>query len=205
MYINFIVLEKFLKKGWSLEDFLYLCAVKNQDKENSEKYGASKEKFIEEGYVKLLKKGEERLDKKGTDFLNKLGKSDKITPETEKLSEWIANYYKNKKGGIVRSLPNIKRRCQSFCDETGFYGNKTAILIYCFINDSYDKESGLTIEEFKEQNPRMVLSYMAENIFYSPPSHFSKHFNLDDSPLYQYYLNNKKYIEQQWKKNGVDV
>lgn len=205
MYINFTVLEKFLEKGWKLEDLLYLCAIKNKDAEHAEKYNENKEKLIEAGFVKLLKDGSPRLDKKGTDFLNKVSKSDRISPETEKLSEWITNYYKKRKGGIVRNKSELKRRCEWYSNITGISGNALAVLVSLFIIDVYDSESGLSIEEFKEQNPRMVLNNMAENIFWKPNNHFSKNYTLEDSPLYEYFETNKKYVETQWKKKGIEI
>ena len=205
MYINFTVLEKFLEKGWKLEDLLYLCATKNKDAEHAEKYNENKEKLIEAGFVKLLKDGSPRLDKKGTDFLNKVSKSDRISPETEKLSDWITNYYKKRKGGIVRNKAELKRRCEWYSNITGISGNALAVLVSLFINDVYDSESGLSIEEFKEQNPRMVLNNMAENIFWKPNNHFSKNYTLEDSPLYEYFEANKKYVETQWKRKEIEV
>lgn len=201
MYINF---NQFRKLKLTEEFVFFLLAVKSEDKEYIENFN-NKQKSLEEGYIKQIKSGDYRLDKKGKEILNKLSKSDKISEETEKLSEWIANYYKNKKGGIVRNKKELQRRCQSFSDETGFSKNSLAVLVAAFINDCYDQSSGLSLEEFKEQNPRMQLSVIAENLFWTPRSKFSTHFNLDDSPLYQYYSENQQYVEGQWKKNGVEI
>lgn len=200
MYINF---NQFRKLKLTEEFVFFLLAVKSEDKEYIENFN-DKQKSLEEGYIKQIKSGDYRLDKKGKEVLNKLSKSDAITPETEKLAEWIANYYKNKKGGIVRNKAELKRRLQWYSDETGVTNNSLAIKIACFINDTYDQSSGLTLEEFKEQNPRMQLSVIAENLFFTPRNHFARHYNLDDSPLYQYYLEHTKHIEEQWKKNGIE-
>ena len=126
-------------------------AVKSEDEFYINNY-KEKEKALEENYIKQIKSGDYRLDKKGKDVLNKLSKSDSITPETEKLAEWIANYYKNKKGGIVRNKKELQRRIQFFTDETSIRGNALAILISCYINDSFDESSGLTMQEFKDLN-----------------------------------------------------
>jgi hypothetical protein len=201
MFINF---NTFRKLKLTEEFVFFLLAVKSEDEHYIENF-KDKQKSLEEGYIKQIKSGDYRLDKKGKDVLNKLSKSDSITPETEKLAEWIANYYKNKKGGIVRNKKELQRRCQSFSDETGWVKNQLAVVVASFINDTYDQSSGLSLEEFKEQNPRMQLSMLAENLFWVPRSKFSTHFNLDDSPLYQYYLEHTKHIEEQWKKNGVEI
>lgn len=201
MFINFNIFRKLNLT----EDFVFfLLAVKSEDEHYIENF-KDKQWALSENYIKQIKNGDYRLDKKGKEILNKLSKSDAITPETEKLAEWIANYYKNKKGGIVRNKKELQRRCQSFSDETGWIKNQLATVVAAFINDCYDQSSGLSLEEFKEQNPRMQLSMIAENLFWVPRSHFSIHFNLDDSPLYQYYLEHTKHIEEQWKKNGVEV
>lgn len=201
MYINF---NQFRKLKLTEEFVFFLLAVKSEDEAYINNY-KEKEKALEENYIKQIKSGDYRLDKKGKEILNKLSKSDKISEETERLAEWIANYYKNKKGGIVRNKKELQRRCQSFSDETGFSKNRLAVLVAAFINDCYDQSSGLSLEEFKEQNPRMQLSVIAENLFWTPRSKFSIHFNLDDSPLYQYYLENQQYVEEQWIKNGVEI
>lgn len=200
-YINF---NQFRKLKLTEEFVFFLLSVKSEDEFYINNY-KEKEKALEENYIKQIKSGDYRLDKKGKDVLNKLSKSDAITPETEKLAEWIANYYKNKKGGIVRNKAELKRRLQWYCDETGIYKRSIAVLIACFINDTYDPSLGLSIEEFKEQNPRMQLSMLAENLVFTPRNHFARHYNLDDSPLHQYYLDNQQYIEEEWKKNGIEI
>lgn len=72
------------------------------------------------------------------------------------------------------------------------------------MGDTYTKESGLSIQEFKEQNPRMVLSNLVDNIFWTPKNNFARHYNLDDSPLWNYYQDNMEYIEEVWRKNNLE-
>ena len=200
-YINF---NQFRKLKLTEEFVFFLLAVKSEDKEYIENFN-DKQKSLEEGYIKQIKSGDYRLDKKGKEVLNKLSKSDKISEETEKLAEWIANYYKNKKGGIVRNKKELQRRISWFSDQTSIRGNALAILISCYINDSFDESLGLSMQEFKEQNNgRMTLSFIPENVFWKPLNHFQKNYNLDESSLYNYYLDNQKYIEEQWRKNGIE-
>lgn len=201
MFINFNI---FRKLKLTEEFVFFLLAVKSEDKEYIENFN-DKQKSLEEGYIKQIKSGDYRLDKKGKEILNKLSKSDKISEETEKLAEWIANYYKNKKGGIVRNKKELQRRISWFSDQTSIRGNALAILISCYINDSFDESLGLSMQEFKEQNNgRMTLSFIPENVFWKPLNHFQKNYTLDESSLYNYYLDNQKYIEEQWKKNGIE-
>lgn len=201
MFINF---NQFRKLKLTEEFVFFLLAVKSEDKEYIENFN-DKQKSLEEGYIKQIKSGDYRLDKKGKEILNKLSKSDKISEETERLAEWITNYYKNKKGGIVRNKKELQRRISWFSDQTSIRGNALAILISCYINDSFDERLGLSMQEFKEQNNgRMTLSFIPENVFWKPLNHFQKNYTLDESSLYNYYLDNQKYIEEQWKKNGIE-
>lgn len=205
MYISFKVLNKFLQ-DYHFEDFLYLCAVKQQDSENiQEYYNTNKHNdLLEDGYIKTLKKGEVRLDKKGTELLNKISKSDEITSDTEQLANWLISVYKSREDGIVKNKTELKRRLNWFQDQTGLYRNHLALLLKCFMGDTYTKESGLSIQEFKEQNPRMVLSNLVDNIFWTPKNNFARHYNLDDSPLWNYYQDNQKYVEEVWRKNNLE-
>lgn len=201
MFINF---NTFRKLKLTEEFVFFLLAVKSEDEHYIENF-KDKEKSLEEGYIKQIKSGDYRLDKKGKEILNKLSKSDAITEDNQKLSDWVINFYKNKKGGIVRNKVETARRCQWFSDETGWVKNQLAVVLMLFINDSYDQSTGLSLDEFREQNPRMVISNLCENIFWAPKNNFARHYNLDDSPLHNYYLDNQQYIEEQWKKNGVEV
>lgn len=205
MFINFEKLYKFQDK-FKLEDLFYLLAVKQQDNEAINEYKTSNEyKLLEEGYTKNLKNGELRLDKKGQKLLKDLGTSNAITEETEKLSEWLIQLYKGREDGIVKNKQQIKFKLQWFSDETGIYRNSLALLLQCFMNDCYTKESGLTIQEFKEKNPRMCMNNMLDNLFFKPESVFDKHYTLSKSPLYNYFEDNKEYVEQVWAKNGIEI
>lgn len=205
MFINFRVLNKFLEQ-FSLHDFLYLCAVKQQDEESIKEIGEkiSVIRLLEHNYIKTLKNGEVRLDKKGTELLNKISKSDEITSDTEQFANWLISVYKGREDGIVKNKTECKRRLQWFQDQTGLYRNHLALLLKCFMGDTYTKESGLSIQEFKEQNPRMVLSNLVDNIFWTPKNNFARHYNLDDSPLWNYYQDNMEYIEEVWRKNNLE-
>lgn len=205
MFVNFKNLDKFLKE-FKTEDLFYILAVKQQDQENIEEYYSlnTNQKLLELKYLKQLKNGELRLDKKGTEFLRDLGKSDEITDDTEKLSLWLIDLYKGREDGIVKNKQEIRRKLQWFSDQTGIYNNRLAVLLRCFMQDCYTKESGLTIQEFKEQNPRMCMNNMLDNLFFKPESMFDKHYTLSKSPLNNYFEDNQKYIEEVWRKNNLE-
>lgn len=210
MYINF---DTYNRKGLTEVEIFTLCAIKNKAVEYLyENFSKVQEKLEKDGYIKYVKgkkdsKLEElvRLDKKGEKVLKDLSSSASITEENKKLSEWVINFYKTKKGGIVKNKTETARRCEWFSNETGWVEKKLAILLMLFINDTYDQNSGLSLSEYKEQNPRMVLSNLCDNIFWSPSNNFARHYKLDESPLYQYYLDNQKYVEEQWENRGVEV
>lgn len=204
MYANFNILDKFLKE-FKLEDLFFILAVKQQDQENIEEYrGYNQSKLLDLKYLKTIKNGELRLDKKGTEFLRDLGKSDKISEDTEKLSLWLIELYKGREDGIVKNKQEVRRRAQWFSDETGIFQNRLAVLLQCFMQDCYTKESGLTIQEFKEQNPRMCMNNMLDNLFFKPETVFDKHYTLAKSPLNNYFEDNQQYIEEVWRKNNLE-
>lgn len=204
MYINFHELQK---SGLEHQDLFFLVAIKQKEEEHIQEYynGDVIEDWLEKGWIKKLKKGEIRIDTKGTKLLTKISTSSKVTEDTERIVQWLIKVYKSKDGGIVKNKTETARRCQWFSDETGLQKNKLALLLKCFIEDSYSSDSGVTIIEAKRQNPRLVLSQMVDNIFWSPPNHFSRIYKLDESPLYRYYEDNVEYVEQMFQKNGVDV
>ena len=98
----------------------------------------------------------------------------------------------------------MNRRLQWFSEQTGFTQNKLAVLIRCFITDTFDQSAGISLNEFKEQNPRMVINNICENMFWTPKDHFARHYKLDESPLYIYLEDNEEYINQVWLKNNIE-
>lgn len=201
MYINFKKLEDY---GLVCEYFFLLIAIKQKEELNTFAYYDEDivEVWLEAGIIKKLKGGDLRLDKKGLKILKDITDSSEITKDTEILVEWLIKVYKAK-GGIVRNKKETKRRLQWFSDQTGFYGNKLALLLQCFINDTYDKDSGLSIDEAKRINPRLQLSVMVDNVMFTPPNNFSTKYSLDNSPLWDYYEENESYIEDVWEENRI--
>lgn len=201
MYIN---LDLFCKSGLTPEELLALVGIKQK-----------RDEFYHEGHLQVFEnlglvdfiKGKStqskmekvRLSKKGSDLLFKLSYSSSTDDESEAIKNWIISVYKNKSGGIVKNKTELGRRIQWFKDTTAISGNFLAILIQCFFNDTYDPSSGLTVAEFMNNNPRGVLSNLADNICFSPESHFDKHYTLGKSPLFRYFEENEEYIKRVWE------
>jgi 5'-deoxynucleotidase YfbR-like HD superfamily hydrolase len=145
-----------------------------------------------------------RLSDKGKKLLTDMSYEGSADEETEVLTNWLVQLYKSKSGGIVKNKTEIKRRIQWFKTITGVSGNKLATLLQCFINDTYNEQEGVSVKEFMENNPRGVLSNMLDNVCWQPTSLYDKHKTLDKSPLWQYFEDNKEYVEHVWKSKNLE-
>lgn len=202
MYLNFNTLYK---SGLmeELGNLMFLIALKQKDLEATDLYynGDVVEEWLEKGWIKRLKKGELRIDSKGELLLKELSSSDGgVSESTTKIVEWLIKVYKSKPNGIVKNKKETLRRCQWWVDQTGIDENKLALLLKSFMADSYDPSLGTSIEEQRKVNPRLVISLMTDNIFWTPPNNFARHYTLDDSPLWRYYEDNIDWINQIWEK-----
>ena len=193
MYIN---LKQLKKCGVDFNSIVILNIIKQNTSGTQEAFlsdlGVDWESIKD--YVEFTKKGstnesKARLNKKGKELLIKLVTSS-VDEDTEKIGEWIKKTYKSRPSGIVRNYKELLRRCQWFSDVTNIKQNELATLIKSFMVNTYDPESGMTIEEAKKNNPFLVLSNIAENMFFSPESHFDKYYTLDKSPLWRFYDDN---------------
>lgn len=210
MYINFPIFEK---NNLLLSDLVFLVAIKQTQTDfllknlTENNYNRFKELSLVK-HIKTKKKDEHpyislRLDKKAEELLINLSFEGAVDSETEILVNWLINIYKAKSGGIIKNKTEVKRRCQWFKTITAITGNKLAVLLQCFIQDTYNEQDGLTVKEFMEQNPRGVLNNMLDNLFFSPTSVFDKHYTLDKSPLYNYFSDNQEYVEQIWRNKNL--
>lgn len=210
MYINFPLLEK---SGLQNYDLVFLAAIKQTETEfllknlTESDYNRFKELSLVK-HIKIKKKDEHpyislRLEKKAEELLINLSFEGAVDEETEILINWLINVYKSKSGGIIKNKTEIKRRCQWFKTITNITENKLAVLLQCFIQDTYNEQDGLTVKEFMEQNPRGVLNNMLDNLFFSPTSVFDKHYTLDKSPLYNYFTDNQEYVENIWREKNL--
>ena len=209
MYINLSVLGK---SGLEYSDLVFLAAIKQVDKEILEKLTGDTFNRLEQ--LSLLtsikgKKGDNpiyniRLSEKGKKLMTDLSFEGAVDDETEIIADWLINIYKSKSGGIVKNKTETKRRIQWFKTVTQIKGNKLAVLLQCFLQDTYNEQDGLTVKEFMERNPRGVLSNMLDNVCWQPTSLYDKHKTLDKSPLWQYYEDNMEYINKVWESKNLE-
>lgn len=206
MYINLQQTVKKLKRG-QLE---LLIAIKQVNLEYLlEELTEEDLKYFEGlGFIdriKAKKKDEHpytsiRLSPQAKQFLINCSFEGAPDEQTEAIVKWLIPIYKGKSGGIVKNKKEITRRVHWFKTVTGITGNYLAVLLNSFIENTFDPSTGDTIFEFKEKNPRGVLSNMLDNVCWSPPNMMAKHYTLADSPLFTYYEDNEEYIKDIWDK-----
>ena len=211
MYINLSVLGK---SGLEYSDLVFLVAINQTETDwlienlNEDVYRRFSA-FSLITHIKQKSKKEHlyvslRLSDSGKSLLVNLSYEGAVDSETEVIADWLINIYKAKSGGIVKNKTEIKRRIHWFKTATQIKGNKLAVLLQSFLQDTYNEQDGLTVKEFMEQNSRGVLSNMLDNVCFNPTSVFDKHKTLDKSPLWQYYEENIEYINKVWESKGLE-
>ena len=211
MYLNISV---FTKSNLQFSDLVFLAAINQTETDwlienlNEGVYS----RFNELSLIKHIKQKSKkehlytslRISEIGAKFLADISYEGAVDSETEVIADWLINIYKAKSGGIVKNKTEIKRRIHWFKTATQIKGNKLAVLLQSFLQDTYNEQDGLTVKEFMEQNPRGVLSNMLDNVCFNPTSVFDKHKTLDKSPLWQYYEENIEYINKVWESKGLE-
>lgn len=211
MYLNISV---FTKSNLQFSDLVFLAAINQTETDwlienlNEDVYRRFSA-FSLITHIKQKSKKEHlyvslRLSDSGKSLLVNLSYEGVVDSETEVIADWLINIYKAKSGGIVKNKTEIKRRIQWFKTVTQIKGNKLAVLLQSFLQDTYNEQDGLTVKEFMEQNSRGVLSNMLDNVCFNPTSVFDKHKTLDKSPLWQYYEENIEYINKVWESKGLE-
>ena len=211
MYLNISV---FTKSNLQFSDLVFLAAINQTETDwlienlNEDVYRRFSA-FSLITHIKQKSKKEHlytslRLSEQGKSLLVNLSYEGAVDSETDIIADWLINIYKSKSGGIVKNKTEIKRRIQWFKTATQIKGNRLAVLLQCFMQDTYNEQEGLTVKEFMEQNSRGVLSNMLDNVCFNPTSVFDKHKTLDKSPLWQYYEENIEYINKVWESKGLE-
>jgi hypothetical protein len=196
MYINFNLLNS---KGLVFGDVELLTAIKLKQLDFVEAHLS--ERNIERFRSLELLSDKNKLTDKGKKLLVDLSFEGSADEESEVLANWVISIYKNKVGGIVKNKKEVVRRLHWFKTVTQIKGNFLALLIQSAISDTYCQESGQSFSEFKQNNPRAILSNMAENLFWTPASVFDRNKTLEKSPLHIYLEDNQDYIKNLWDKN----
>ena len=202
-------LDVFFKSKITAEDFILLSVIQ----QNSN--GGQRERLLEldsdyssvSEYVKFVNRKNKtqtlhdlvRLDKKGNKLLVDLF-TYSPDEDTEKIISWIETTYKSM-GKFIKNRKEACRRCEFFSKSTGIEKNKLAFLLQTFMQNVYNPDiHGDNFREAKKQNPNLVLSNQVENIFWQKENIFSKHYSLDNSPLYTFYLDNEEFFNTHFKK-----
>ena len=209
MYINFEI----IKDGLFLGDVELLTAIKQKQTDWLAKHLKEEvlERFKQDGLVDVLQSKKKdsmyweglKLTDTGKKFLMNLSFEGVADEESKTLAAWVINEYKGKEGGIVKNKQEVLRRLHWFKTITQIRGNRLAVLIQCAIADTYSQDKGSSFKDYKRDNPRAMLSNMADNLFWSPTSIHDKNKTVDKSPLYNYFESNQEYIEKVWEHRGV--
>jgi hypothetical protein len=194
-YINFEIL---FKRGLIPHDLLFLQAVKQQKTEDTSEYIAillddERYEVLEEmGLVHQIKGNNSmshiermRVTSKGNKFLSEISIAG-ITEGDIQMYEYLSEMYL-KEYGTDRTI-----------------GNKKKTKIYCAI---FRKHLNLTLREMywlcwmflEEYEYTKVLEYIFFNNNKNRYGKFEN--NIEDSPLYQFYDENKDRVKLLWKKN----
>lgn len=204
MYINF---KNFGKSGLSSDELILLCAIKQENTAFVEGFLDLLPALEEKGLTKEIKGTKKqspieklRLSKSGEKLLTDLVLIDKADEETKEIANWVVRVYSKKEGGFVKNRQELERRIQWFKSMTGIENNFLGYLIKLAMNDTYDPSYGLTFLEAKKENPRLIMSNMAENLFWSSDNIFNKRYKLEESALFNYYNDNREFVQSVWEK-----
>ena len=186
MYVNFKMLEV---KELDFTDLLTLQAAKQNKAGRTasviEKVSDARlEALLNRGLLSTIKgkKSESiytkyRITKKGSSLLDLIE-----TPEVEEedliLFDWISDVYL-KKGKEIGNKRKTKMYIALFRTHSGIEKNHLATLLEKFVND----------------DSNMEYNFRLEYAFFKPSNMFQVRFDLEQSRLYQYYINHKTFFD----------
>lgn len=196
MYINFKMLES---KELDFLDLLLLQAARQNKFEDQ---SSTIEKF-EGGRIEslmnrsLLTKVAGNKNWSTARKIRVTGKAQDIldnieTPEIEEqdliLFDWISDVYLTK-GKEIGNKKKTKMYIALFRVNSGIEKNHLATLL----------------EKFVEDDNNMEYNFRLEYAFFKPATAFQVKFDIEQSRLYQYYLNNKKIFDGLFKETEVSA
>ena len=197
MYINFEIL---FKRDLIPQDLLFLQAVKQQKTEDTSEYIAM---LLDDERYEVLEKMELVYQIKGTKKMNDIERM-RVTPKGNKFLEEV------RIAGVTEGdIQMYDYLCEMYLkdyDNERTIGNKKKTKIYCAV---FRKYLNLTLHEMywlchmflEEYEYTKVLEYI---FFNSNKNRYGKfENNIEDSPLYQFYDENKSRVEKLWKTKNI--
>lgn len=188
MYINFKLSEA---KGLIPTDIIVLQAIAQNKNENLSKiidvFPEVIEKFEKQELIKYVKGKKDsskgflaRLSDKGSRILDEI-QTPEVTEDDLGVFEWLSNIYKDsdKKIGNAKKT---KMLIAQFRVHSGIERNHLLFLCRTFVRDDNEME---------------YSKYM-EYLFWKPSNAFQTKFDIEQSRLYQYYLNNKEAFDSKF-------
>lgn len=193
MYINTKYLQE---KELELKDVLCLQLLKQNKNENQEDNlrlildEEKLENYWLEGLIDTIKKTKKnqshfsilRLTKKAEKLLEDI-QVPEILEEDLTVFDWLKSIYK-KLDKEIGNQRKTKMFIALFRVQSGISRNKLSLLCKTFIEDE------------KQIEYSKVLEYL----FFKPTNLYSSKFDLHQSRLYQYYLNNKEDFDRKFEK-----
>lgn len=191
MYINFKMLES---RELDFTDLLLLQAARQQKSEDLshiiEKFSDTRiDSLFNKSLLTKIKGGKKdsearkiRITGKGNDILDNIE-----TPEIEdqdlQMFDWMEDVYL-RLGKEIGNKKKTKMYIALFRVHSGIEKNHLATLLDKFVKD----------------NSNMEYNHKLEYVFFKPATVYQVRFELEQSRLYQYYVNNKFEMDQLFKE-----
>jgi len=192
MYINFELLKE---KDLDIKSVLLLQACSQNRTEDLGEFMSKNwnpldiQLLYKKGLIEFIKGKKNQSDfskarttKRGKDVLDEL-ETPLINADDLKVFDWLEKVYKDS----GKEVGNRK---------------KTKMYIALFrVHSQIDRNKlGLLINSFLKDDSQMEYSHRMEYLFFKPSSVFQVKFDIEQSRLYQFYLNNKEVFDNAFKK-----
>src|SRR5690554_2577094 len=192
MYINFELLKE---KDLDIKSVLLLQACSQNRTEDLGEFMSKNwnpldiQLLYKKGLIEFIKGKKNQSDfskarttKRGKDVLDEL-ETPLINADDLNVFDWLEKVYKDS----GKEVGNRK---------------KTKMYIALFrVHSQIDRNKlGLLINSFLKDDSQMEYSHRMEYLFFKPSSVFQVKFDIEQSRLYQFYLNNKEVFDNAFKK-----
>lgn len=184
MYINFNLLHK---KGLEPQDIYFLAGIKQIEKEVLDKLPGDVFNRLEALSLLTSIKGRKgdnpiynvRLSKEGKKLLEDLEQAP-VLEEDSTVFEWLKNYYL-KAGKVIGNGAKTQRHIKDFRMKSGIEKNNLITLVLEFLHENEERSQKL------------------EYIWYFPKTAFATRFDLEDSWLWNFYIQNKERLDAKFE------